>query len=270
VTLVRSGSLPNFALALEFAKLFGVAGWGMVPMPKLGFHLVVYATFAGALAAATVRAVARDEDVVLTGLLAFSGVFGLGVGAYYAGRSHPEVLINLFSAWMLALVLLVVLAVRALAVRASRRPAVAEVAVLALFGLAICSIAQTPTPWGQIQRLRHETRVPLLGHNPTERFIARYTRRGERVLLLTPVGHRYAVDLGLDNVSPYASIESIPTLNELDDAIRALQAAHGTKAFVWYPDTPQPALRRLAQAGLRPARLDRATETLELSTEARP
>jgi hypothetical protein len=265
LTLVRSGSLPDFALAFQFSKLFGLTGWGMLPMPHLGFHLIVYATFVGALALATVRAAARDEQPAMTAMLAFAGVFGLGVGAYYAGRSHPEVLINVFAAWMLALCLLVVAAVRALAARRSGRPTLVELAILALFGLAICSIAQTPTPWGQIRRLQDRTSVPAFGHNEIERFIARETRRGEHVLLLTPLGHRYAYDLGLVNVSPYASIESIPTLGLTQEAIAALQAAHGTKVFLWYADTPAPALRALEQAGFAPKRLDRATETLELA-----
>lgn len=264
LTLARSGSLPDFALAFQFSKLFGLTGWAMLPMPKLGFHLVLYLTFAGALAAATVRAVRGDEDRSLTGLLAFSAVFGLGAGAYYAGRSHPEVLINMFAAWMLALGLLVVIAVRSLAARSSGRPLVAELAVLAAFGLAICSIAQTPTPWGQLHRVQHGTAVQLYGHNAIERFVARTTRRGEHVLLLTPVGHRYADDLGLVNVSPYASAESIPTPKLLDEAIGALRAAHGTKAYIWYPDALDPQVRQLQQAGLRLMRVDRASETIEL------
>jgi hypothetical protein len=263
LTLVRSGSLPDFGLAFQFSKLFGLTGWGMLPMPHLGVHLVVYATFAGALALATARATTSHEDRALTGLLAFSGIFGLGVGAYYVGRSHPEALINVFSAWMLALCLIVVVAVRALAARDSRRPAIAELAVLAVFGLTICSIGQTPTPWGQLQRLRDRTPTPAYVHEGIERFIARQTRRGERVLLLMPFSHRYAYDLGLVNVSPYASIESIPTFRLLDEAVATLQRAHGTKIVVWYPDTPPSAVKHLQAAGYELAHIDRATETVE-------
>ena len=43
----------------EFARLYGIDGFGLVPMPTLGFHLAVYVTFAAALVLATVRAVAR-------------------------------------------------------------------------------------------------------------------------------------------------------------------------------------------------------------------
>ena len=267
LTVARTGSLPDFALAFQFSKLFGLTGWGMLPMPHLGLHLVVYATCAGALTLATARAMTSDEDRALTGLLAFSGIFGLGVGAYYTGRSHPEALINVFSAWMLALCLVAVVAVRALAARASRRPTVAEVTVLAVLGLTICSIGQTPTPWGQIQRLRDKTPVPVFVHNGIERFVARETTRGEHVLLLMPFSHRYAYDLGLVNVSPYASIESIPTFRLLDEAIAALQRAHGTKAFLWYPDTAQSVVDHFELAGYKLTHVDKRTETVELVDE---
>ena len=50
LTLVRAGSLPHLGLLLEFSRLYGVDGWAMLPMPTLGLHLVVYVTFAAALA----------------------------------------------------------------------------------------------------------------------------------------------------------------------------------------------------------------------------
>ena len=80
VTLAQSGSLPHLRLLLEFARLYGVSGWAMLPMKPLGFHLVVFATFVAALALATVRAAARERDALLTGMLAWSGVFGLSAG----------------------------------------------------------------------------------------------------------------------------------------------------------------------------------------------
>ncbi len=271
VTLAHSGSLPDFGLALEFAKLYAVSGWAMLPMPHLGVHLIVYATFAAAIVAGTVRARSSGQDRVLTGLLVWSGVFGLGAAAYYAGRSHPEVLIDLFSAWTLALALLVVVAVRALAARPSRRPAPAELLVLAVFGLAVCSLAQTPTPWSQIRRIGNATPTPAFRDNATQRFIARQTHRGERVAILNPYAHRLAYDLGLVNVSPYASAESITTDHQLTETLGDLRAAHGRRLFLWEGDV-QPEIPGAIQAsGFKLVGNDPQSGTLEfLDVEPRP
>jgi hypothetical protein len=263
VTLVRTGSLPDFTLLSEFAKLYGVTGWAMAPMPRLGFHLVIYATLAAAIAVATVRAANREHDVVLTGMLAWSGIFGLGAGAYYAGRSHPEVLINIFSLWALALALLVVVVVRAIAARTPRRPTVAELLVLAGYGLAVCSIAQTPTPWGQIRRLTDTSRIQPFVHNASEQFIGRQTRRGEHVVILNPLGHRIAHELGIVNVSPYSSVEAVNTPRQLSTTLAALRAAHGKRVFVWAPDAPQELFTVLEISGYRNVRNDQRSGTRE-------
>jgi hypothetical protein len=249
VALLRTGSLPNYELLFEFSRLLGVSGWGMLPMPRLGFHLVVFATFIAALTLATVRAASHEEDVVTTGLLGWSGTFGLGVGTYYVGRSHPEALISLFSAWTFALALLAVVTVRAIASRPSGRPRPAELGVLFAMGIAACSIAQTPTPWSQLDRIGNDTSVPAFRDNAMTRFIAQHTQPGEPVVILAPAGHRIAYDLRLVNVSPYASIESIVTRHQLMATLATLRAAGGRKVFVWDNDTKISVADALLTAG---------------------
>jgi hypothetical protein len=267
LTLARSGGAPRFGLLVEFARLYGVSGWAMLPMPALGFHLALFATFVAALTLATVRAVMRDEDALMTGLLAWSGIFGLGTGAYFVGRSHPDVLVNLFAAWALALMLLVVVVVRALAARPSGRPRAVELAVLAGLGLAVCSLAQTPTPWSQVRRLGNDTAAQALRDNAETHFVARNTAPGERVVLLTPAGHRTAYDLGLVDVSPYATSELV-TRGQLNDTIAALRAAHGTRIFVGLGNTGDDVLHALTAAGFVPAQVDRRSATAELIDQA--
>jgi hypothetical protein len=269
LTLVHSGSLPDFGLLFEFSKLYGVTGWAMLPMPHLGFHLVMFATLAGAIVVATVRAVRREEDVAFTALLAWTGVFGLGAGVYYAGRSHPEVLIDMFSAWAFALALLVLLAVRAIAARRRPLPTVAEAVLIAVFGLTVCSIAQTPAPWSQIQRLGRTTATPEFGHTPMERFVARETRPGEHVVLLNPVGHRIAYDDGIVNVSPYSSAEAVNTPRQLATTLALLRAAHGRRIFVYVPRTPPELIETIAASGYRPGPQE-ARGVLELIAETPP
>ncbi len=268
ITLLRSGSLPQYGLLFEFSRLYGVSGWAMLPMPRLGFHLVIFATFVAALTVATVRAASRDDDVVLTALLAWSGIFGLGAGSYYVGRSHPEVLISLFSAWTFALALLSVVVVRALSARRSGRPQIAELAVLFAMGLAACSIAQTPTPWSQLERIGNDTPVPAFRDNRMTDFIAQNTTDGEHVAILSPAGHRVAYDLGLTNVSPYASIESIVTRHQMADTLAALRAARGTKVFLWEGDTWAGVAEALVAARYAVQQRDPATKMTLLVADA--
>jgi hypothetical protein len=222
VLLAAAGSLPHFELLLTFPRIYGVDGFGMLPMPTLGLHLVIYATFASALVLAAVRAASGSRDT-LTAMLAWVGIFGLGAGSYYAGRSLPEVLISIFSPWALALALLLAAVVRSVLERPSRRLTLAEGAVVFAFALTVCSIAQTPAPWRQVERLRASTPQPLYAPTPAEAFIRERTRPGQQVAILSLLGHRIAYDLGLDNVVPYANIESMPTVAQLDETLERMQ-----------------------------------------------
>jgi hypothetical protein len=249
LTLVRAGALPHLGWALEFSKLYGVDGWALLPMPRLGLYLVVYLTFAAAIGTATVRLARRDADRTLTAALAWSGTFGLCAGAYFAGRSHPDVLIDLFSPWALALVLLTVVVVRALAARGWRRPQPVELAALFGFGLLVCSLAQTPTPWSQLKRIDNRAPESVFKQRTATAFVAQHTRPHEPAAILIPLGHRIAYDTGRVNVSPYASTESMPTREQLDRTIAALRHAGGDKLFVSTYFTVSEALTVLQQAG---------------------
>ncbi len=249
LTLARSGSLPDFGSAFEFSKLYGVDGFAMIPLPHFGLYLAVYVTFAAAIVVAAVRLAQRSDDRVLTGMLAWSGTFGLLAGAYFAGRSHPHVLIDLFSPWALSLALLAVVAVRSLAARGWRRPALPELAVLFGFGLAVCSLAQTPTPWSQVDRIRDRAPLAILKQAEATAFVAERTSPGEKIEILIPLGHRIAYDTGRVNVAPYASIQSMPTVQQLGRALAALRDAGGSKLFISSAFTSEEILRAIEGAG---------------------
>jgi hypothetical protein len=238
VTLAHAGALPDLTLLLRFARLYAGAGFAMMPMPTLGMHTVIYVTFVAALAVATVRALSSsgpDDGRALTGMLAFVAVFGLGSGSYYAGRSHPEVLVTSFAAWSLALALLTLVAARRLAAQPGRWSEPAVVLCLFAFCLAACSLAQTPTPWSQLDRLQR-TGEPTLRAPRGQAFVAAHVRRGERVAILQQLGHRIAENVGVTNVSPYTTSFATPAVSQLVDVVRALRAEHGRKVFV--PTTP--------------------------------
>ncbi|HKG01608.1 MAG TPA: hypothetical protein VKB03_00385 [Conexibacter sp.] len=235
LTLVRAGALPDPTSLFRFARLYAGAGFAMLPMPTLGLHTIVYMTFAAALAVATVRALNGDADRSLTGALAFIAVFGLGSGTYFAGRSHPEVLVTSFAAWSFALALLTLVAVRRLAARPQRWPEPAVVLCLVAFCAIACSLAQTPTPWSQVDRLR-TTGERVLRRPAGQELVAENVRPGEHVAILLGLGHRIAENLGVTNVSPYTTAFAMPAVTQLDDVVRALRAEGGNKVFL--PTTP--------------------------------
>jgi len=249
LTLVRGGALPRVALLLEFPRVFGVLGLTAVPMPTVGFHLTVYATIVAAIATAATRVARRAADSVLTGLLAWSGVFGLGASSYFAGRSDPLKLAALLPAWALTLVLLLVVTMRALGARGWRRPAPAELLVLLGFALAACSLAQLPAPWHEVSRL--EAAGSARYAEPEARaLVARNAVRGEHVAIVLPMGFRIAGALGMVDVSPYALVDEIATRGQWRTLLDAMRAGHAHKLFLETNDITPGQLRLLQRAGL--------------------
>jgi hypothetical protein len=235
LVLVRTGGLPHPALLSAYAKIFAVGGFSMLPMrPVVGFSTVIYLTYAAAIGTATTRAIrgTDESDRLLTGLLAWSGIFGLGAGAYYMGRSHPEVLTNELPAWALATTFLTVASLRWIAASGGRRIALPAVACLFGFGLLACSLAQTPLPWAQVQRIestggegtnfRREDAVV---------FVQERTHPGDHVVILMQLSHRVAAEADVQDVTPFTSA-SIVTHSELDETLRALRDEGGHEVFV--------------------------------------
>ena len=232
LTLVLAGSLPHLSLFAPYVRLYGSSGYAMLPVhPLVGVSTILFVTYVAAIGTATVRAVSRNPDRLLTGMLTWSGVFGLGTGAYYVGRSHPEVLTNLFPTWALCVTLLAVAALRAIAARAPRAPSPAQVACLVGLGVLVCSLAQTPTPWSQIARLRKHS-APTLANPAGEAFVAAHTESGEPVALLTTLGHRLAAKIGVVNVTPYPGQDSMPTVEQLNKTLAVLRQEGGRKVFL--------------------------------------
>jgi len=257
LTLAQAGSLPQFGRLTDYLRLFSVDGFGLVRITGvLGLHLAVYATYAAAVAVATVRAMRGAANRRLTGMLAWSALFGLGSGAYFIGRSSPETLTWTFPAWALALMLLTVVVVRQLAARPARRPAMAALLVLFGFGLAVCSLVQLPLPWQQVARLNasftptEEAPEPNVLVPPpdalTRTFVASLAdgpsrfvyKRGAPVALLLTTGHRVADAYGVVDVAPYTGIWSMPTVERLDATVAALRAAGGNTVVLPDPLPP--------------------------------
>jgi hypothetical protein len=252
LVLLRTGELPDPSLATRYARLFAVDGFGMSPLhPQLGMSTVVFLMYVAAIGTAVVLVLRRGADALLAGLLMWSGVFGLGAGSYYVGRSIPEVLTNMFPAWALAVALLTVVALRGLAAREGRRPLAIELACLFAFGLLACSLAQTPSPVAQVRRIAADG-PRYLRQQPTQAFVSGNAHHGEPVVMLTELGHLIAYRVGVEDVTPYTGNESIQTEEQLDDALAALRAAGGREVFLSTTALTPPSMRAaLGARGLR-------------------
>jgi len=274
VTLVRAGALPDPGRAIAYARIFGAGGFGLDRMPHvLGLPLVVYLTYAGALGVATVRALRRAPNRVLTGMLAWSAIYGFGSGAYYMGESVPRGIPTTFPPWSFALALLAVVAVQAIARRPERPPSLAAVAVLLGFGVVASFVLDPPAsvlPWRQVATIRHQPADPTIQRfrevgtlltapaDPSFReFLAATPERGGRtairprepIALLWSTGHAIAEGYGLRDVVPYVG-ESIVTVQQLDETLADLRAAGGSVVLV--PDLVAPRLMGpLAERGFR-------------------
>jgi len=245
LTLVRAGELPQLGRIVEYARIYSAAGYAMLPLPgALGLHTAIYLTYVAAIGVATVRALDRARNRVLTAMLAWAGVFGLGSAAYYVGRSQPEALRTTFSVWALAVVLLAYVGLRSLSAQPLRRPSIATVAVLLGFGIAVCSVVQVPAPWSQLDRIeaglvpgtsRYPTPLLAPADARTRRFVATLAdgpsrfvyRRGAPVAVLLAIGHRLADAYDVANVSPYTGVDSIHTTQQVDAVVAALRRAGG-------------------------------------------
>lgn len=252
VTLVRAGTLPDLADTVKVARTFNLAGITAAPLPHiLGLPLAIYLTYAAAVGVATVRAVQREPDRTLTGMLAWSGIYGFGASVYFMNNSVPLGIPTLFPAWGLALALLAVVTVRQLAGRRVNRataPALAALFGIALLATTLASPPPMLAPWSQIHRLG--TGLSKQPNNAEEPVAAPQTvefrefvssvpdgqggfavQPGAPVAFLSTSGHLIADAYGLKDVVPYEG-ESVFTTQQLDEAIERLRAAGGSTVLV--------------------------------------
>ena len=231
-TLVRAGSLPQVDVVTAYGRAFASGGYGNLPLPALGFHLVLTATFVAAVATAAARTRARDPELALTGMLAWSGLFGLGASIYfYAYRSHVYSVMHLFSAWALALTLLVAVVVSARP-RRRRWPTLPEIAVLLAFGLAVCSIAQIPQPWAELGRLGKTASEQPYRDAAAAAAVKARTAPGERVAIIDALGHRTAREAGVVSVTPYTGLEQIGSSEQMEEVLDLLEREGGRRVFL--------------------------------------
>ena len=268
ITLVRSGSLPQPELFTYYGRLFGSQGFGLLPMPTLGFHLIIYIFLAGALLLGGIRHRADASDHALSGLLAYAGCFGLIAGVYYVGRSTAVNLVAVFPAWAFAIAILTWAAIQWLfETKGDWRRAINPIGALAAtvmvgFGLATTAMIELPGPWAQAARIADDSdRTSSFDLLPrARRFVATYTNDNEPVLILRENGHLLARGAGVRNVSLLGDPVFVISPAQLDELLANLREAGGRTVFVGdgVSIPIHPGLRAgLRARGFRPIAIDR-------------
>ncbi|HSZ14032.1 MAG TPA: hypothetical protein VK790_08345 [Solirubrobacteraceae bacterium] len=236
LTVVLTGELPKIGLLTLYSRIFGEGGYGLLHTPTGGLYLIVDMTFASAFLVAAVRARDGAEDRAYTAVLAYAGVFGLGAGNYYMGRTHPGGLVVLFSIWALCVVLLALLSLRAIAAWHGRPRAPAWLLVVSAtvsLGLVATALTQFPAPWTQLRRIATSAPPPPpYDVSAAVSFLRRTTRPGEPIVLLAPLGHVIALDAKVENVSPFSNQEGVVTYQQLNEELAALHEAGGTRFYL--------------------------------------
>jgi hypothetical protein len=248
-TLVRAGRPPSLDVLLEYPRLFTRLGLLALPLPRASLHLAIYATLAAAVVVAAVRLARGARDVLLTSMLAWSGVFGLVAGNYYVARPDDLKLETMLSAWGFAIALLTIVCVRALGARAWRAPRPVELLVLFALALCVCTIPRMQSPEALIAQML-EWPAPRY-RAVAKSFIARRTHRGEKVAILLPEGWRLAYELGLENVSPYEAENAIVTRGQMRVMLDAMRREGVRMLF-----TPTPGARVVGDAEAAPEQIE--------------
>jgi branched-subunit amino acid transport protein len=248
-TLGRAGEPPDLGQLLEWPRIFSRLGLLALPLPLWGLHLAVYATFVAAIAVAVVRMLRDADDVLLTSMLAWSGVFGLLAGSYFVGRPDLLKLTGILAAWSFALAPLMLACVRTLAARDWRRPTVPQLLVLFGFALSVCSLATLSPPQDEIARLTRAQPDPVY-EAAMRRFVGDRTEPGETVAILVPMADRIAEDLGLRNVAPYPLMNAIVTAEQMERLVRTVRREHVEKIFM-----PTPGSRLVSEGDAAPEHL---------------
>lgn len=261
ISLIRSGDLPDFSASLYFARQFALAGFYMLPMPPEGLHLVIALTLAGALVRAAFRfsspRLQDEQALVLTAALGYASVFGLGASSYYVGRSHPQVLVAVFSAW--AFVMALLMWDGWVEVRSSTRPlsgtrvlwGLPLMAIVGQLSLAVAPAWELRDVGDQFSRITAAGGPEGFRDDDTIALVRRHARPGEKVLILAPLSHRIARRAGVRDVFPYNSPESVVTLDQLDEVRGRLEAERVRRVFTAVPLVPE-VQDMLSREGFRP------------------
>lgn len=179
---------PDYVGFFHFHRIFNLTGFYMLPMPLVGlWHLLVLVYIAALIAA--IAALVRGEQSVLARMYFFLALLGVGLFAYYQGRSHEDVLICV--SWPAFLILALFTDGLVSGMRGQRR--LADAAAVTL-GLAIGAFSVVFLVGHRLDLLTHlkADLAPIFSPSAVRSrepqraaFVAAHTREGGEVLILS-------------------------------------------------------------------------------------
>ena len=240
LSMVRSGHLPNVGMVVSFQQIFVRYGFFMIPMPMWGIHWLLFITFMGALSTGATAVVSRAtlSSRVSAGLLIYGAIFGCGVAMYYVGRSSPYSLIIVFWPWALCVLLLLWETSYAGWQFVGRRP-LGDGALLVLpwfllfvhGGLFLSNLVDLPNPIGQIERVSQTADLWPTSEDKIVALLRSNTTPGEKVGIVYPYGHLFALRAGVDDVFPFAHLGSMILRDQVRLAAQAFATNGVSKVF---------------------------------------
>lgn len=245
VCFVRTGEVAHFGRLFEYQRMFLIGGFAMMPMPTFGMQWNLYLTFMAALLLSLWRYASGKcvdrQDRLVNGMLLFSAIFGCGASMYYVGRSHPNVLEIICTAWAFALSILVWEAIRqiknnAFSNRAMRILLIVPCTVLAIFwscagGTAFAT--RFPGP-GLKSCVAEYVGNPQLepANGELIRFVTSQVEPGEQVSILHQDGHQLSHLCKLSNHFPYATCLSVCSRSQVEFVLAEIEKYRVKHVFI--------------------------------------
>jgi hypothetical protein len=251
-TLLRSGRLPQAALVLSYQQIFTRYGFYLIAMPATGIHLLIYATFMAALVTGVILLLTRSwaTSPASPAMMVYGAIFGCGVGAYYVGRSHPHSLVVVFWPWAFCLLLLCWESFQQLrlALHTRQRTQVALLCVPAVLLFAHCAIGYADlthlrSPVRQWRRMQASAGLWRGVEDTITSEIRRRTQPSEKVGIVFPYGHLFAIRAGVENIFPFSHPGSLILLSQMDLAVNVFLDDRVTTLFGSFTPTFQAKLQ---------------------------
>jgi hypothetical protein len=250
ITIIRSGETPNIGQLTLFQRIFAVYGFGMLPMPPLGLHWLIYITFMAAILVGLQRTVSVlgtndlfSQQRLSNGLLVFSGIAGCGALMYFVGRSHPYVLTCVFPAWAFSLLLLAWEQFLDWRKNFSQFNTtdklvryIPTVVLLFLYIIFTGNILTTPALPTQLARLRSYNNSFSTWQAKAVEFVRNQTHTKENIGIIYPYGYEIANIAQVENVFPYTTPFSLILKSQLEVAIKTFKSKDVKHLFGYFPE----------------------------------
>lgn len=233
---IRGRAWPDFVQAATYPKIFGLYGFGMIPLPSAGLYWTFCAAYMACLFVAIVSWWRGETNSIYAAVLAFVAIFGCGSFMYYVGRSHPHVLGALFFTWALAVTLLVYGVQRQFSVSSASTawqlaviPGVLLLTHWSLFAVLLWPNAKPIV--AQLERLQLNDVQGAQQRAELSAFIRR-NAGSARTILMLPTGHRIAFEERLRNEFPFPHPGTVILKAQAQQVEKVVVAKNIKKFFV--------------------------------------